>query len=147
MTQKIISLAERLVAEHGTCNPFELCCILGISTVCTDLPFSVHGFYMEQDGRQAVVVSNNLQAPYDRYCAAHELGHALLHREINTIFITQYTCLSVGRYEREADLFAAALLIDQDIIAECKSTQEIARRTAVPIHAVESYISLFCKAS
>ncbi len=145
MTYKIISLAEKLVAEHGTRDPIELCCILGISTVYADLPFSVHGFYMEQDGRQAVVVSSNLLSPHDRYCAAHELGHALLHREINSVFITQHTCLSVGRYEREADLFAAALLIDGESLTEGTSIEDICRQTALPESAVMQYINSFCK--
>lgn len=140
MTQNIISLAEKLYCEHGTRDPIELCCILGISTVYTDLPYSVHGFYMEQDGRQAVVVSSNLLQPYDRYVAAHELGHALLHREVNTVFITQHTNLSVGRYEREADLFAAALLIENELLCDGASLEGICKQTGIPVSAVEGYL-------
>ena len=48
--------------------------------------------------------------------AAHELGHALLHRKENCAFIKNKTLLLTSGIEREANLFAAHLLITDDMI-------------------------------
>jgi len=49
---------------------------------------------------------------------AHELGHAILHRKQNCYFIRNKTLLLNSKTELEANLFAAELLIDDDIILE-----------------------------
>ncbi len=49
---------------------------------------------------------------------AHELGHATLHRKNNCYFIKNKTLLLNSRPEREANLFAAELLIPDEIISE-----------------------------
>lgn len=146
MTRRIISVVEKLCEEHGTRDPIELCNILGISTVYAELPFSVRGFYMECGNRQAIVIRRDLTFPENRYCAAHELGHALLHRHINTLFVTLHTRLPIEKYEHEADLFAAALLIDGTVLSNTESLEGICMQTAVPRDAAEQYINSFCKA-
>ena len=47
---------------------------------------------------------------------AHELGHALLHRKENCAFIKSKTLLLTSGIEREANQFAAYLLISDDMI-------------------------------
>ncbi len=143
MIRRITELAEKLKQEYGTNNPSELCRCLGITLLRADLPRRINGFYMETAGKQAVVISSAIKEPLDSACTAHELGHALLHKGVNTVFLTDSTNFVTGRYEREADLFAAALLIDiEDTRQNCGSIEEIAKMTGVPSYAVEQYMSL-----
>ena len=47
---------------------------------------------------------------------AHELGHALLHRKENCAFLQNHTLLLTSGIEREANQFAAELLISDDML-------------------------------
>ena len=49
---------------------------------------------------------------------AHELGHAILHRKQNCYFIRNKTLLLNSKTELEANMFAAELLIRDDVILE-----------------------------
>lgn len=143
MTRMILCLAEKLKQEYGTCDPKELCRCLGITLLRADLPRKINGFYMETAGKQAVVISSAIGAPLDTACTAHELGHALLHKGVNAVFLTDSTNFVTGRYEREADLFAAALLLDsEDIKENGDSFEDISKMTGVPCYAVEQYMSV-----
>lgn len=141
MNKRIEHYALSLKQKYGTNDPFELCRCLGITFLRTDLPRKLSGFYMEKNGRQAITVSEALSSPCDRAVAAHELGHAMLHKGLNLIFLCENTNFVQGRYEREADLFAAALLIDKNEVAlGDKSLIEISRESGVPLYAVEAFI-------
>lgn len=52
------------------------------------------------------------------FACAHELGHALLHPDANTPFLTKYTYLSVDKYEIEANKFALELLVPDELLLE-----------------------------
>ncbi len=112
MTERVVQLAKQLKEEYKTDDPYELCRCLNITLVRTDLPDSIDGFYMEQGGRQAIVIKAALENPSDIACAAHELGHAVLHKGMNTVYLSERTPSVTGKYEQEADLFAAALILD-----------------------------------
>ncbi len=143
MIRRIMNLAEQLKQEYNTCDPSELCRCLGITLLRADLPRRINGFYMETAGKQAVVISSSIKEPLDNACTAHELGHAILHKGINTVFLTDSTNFVTGRYEREADLFAAALLINiEDTRQSGGSVEEISKMTGVPCYAVEQYMSV-----
>lgn len=47
---------------------------------------------------------------------AHELAHAIMHRKENCYFIRNRTFLSTAQIEKEANTFAAELLIPDSII-------------------------------
>lgn len=53
-----------------------------------------------------------------RMVMAHELGHAILHRKNNCYFIKNKTLLLNSKVEKEANLFAAELLISNEMILE-----------------------------
>lgn len=59
-----------------------------------------------------------MDSPLFRVIVAHELGHALLHRKENCAFIKNKTFLLTSGIEREANLFAAHLLIDNEMLQE-----------------------------
>ncbi|MCS4471141.1 ImmA/IrrE family metallo-endopeptidase [Clostridium botulinum] len=49
------------------------------------------------------------------FTCAHELGHAIHHPNANTPFLVNNTFYSVNKLERQANMFAASLLIPSDI--------------------------------
>ena len=141
MNKKIIETAEALKEKYNTCDPVELCRCLGITFLRADLPKKLLGFYMESRDRQAACVSTSLEAPLDRAVAAHELGHALLHRGLNLIFLCDSTNFVHGRYEREADLFSAALLVDKENVKRSEnSILAVSKRTGIPVYAIEQLL-------
>ena len=49
---------------------------------------------------------------------AHELGHFILHRKVNSVLLKNTTFLNTNRYEIEANRFAAYLLIPTEHLME-----------------------------
>lgn len=47
---------------------------------------------------------------------AHELGHAILDSKQNCYFIRNKTLLSISKFERRANIFAAHLLISDEML-------------------------------
>ncbi len=141
MKRKIVDIVQNLVQAGGTRDPVRLCQFMGIKLIFTELPVSTQGFYMNTSLGQAIVVNEALSPEAVPACIAHELGHACLHGELNSIFLLEKTELVVGRYEREADLFAATLLIDpQDPEMFAASTvEEIAQVVHLPVSVVEQW--------
>ncbi len=104
-----------LVRKHGTNNPFKLCVLLNIAVLYNDLG-SVRGIYQYKYRKKIIHINQNLPEIDRRQVCAHELGHAILHRRVNTIFLDFYTMLLSDKLEIEANRFAAELLIsDSDL--------------------------------
>lgn len=101
-------------------------------------------FYFYQS-RMKNIVLNTRSGPHTRkILCAHELGHALLHKEIATWHGFQELTLfcSASRAEYEANLFAADLLIEDEALFELldepgKSFSELARELYVPIELLD----------
>ena len=86
----------------------------GILTLFQDMgkrPDSCKGFYLHQDRIGCVTINSALGVDMQRIIAAHELGHALLHKTAAQDF-----CVfdDASRLEYEANLFAAELLLGDD---------------------------------
>lgn len=114
--ERIEALAHRLTQRYGAVPPFDLCDALGVGVFRWDLPARVRGLYLQAAGGAPVILLNSaLAGREEAFCCAHELGHALLHAGLNAQRMTDLTDLCVPRYEREADYFAACLLIDPNL--------------------------------
>lgn len=105
--------AAREIAEtYGTNNPFELCERMGIICASTALPSSVNGFFRQLGDKCVIMLNDALGYGEKKYVCAHELGHAVMHKGFNSLFMSKATCLNVDRLEREADIFAVNLIIE-----------------------------------
>ena len=107
----IKSLAEKLVRKYGTRDPFKIAEVLGYIVLYAPL-VGVRGFYQYLKRCHIIYLDPELDEDTARFVCAHELGHSLLHRGINRIFMDTRTFLVSSRYETEADQFAADLLYD-----------------------------------
>lgn len=115
MNQKRI--VESLVRKFGSRNPFKIAEELGIIIIRTPLT-GIRGFYQYIKRCRIIYLDSGLDEYTERFVCAHELGHAVLHRNHNRIFLDTCTSLKSSRYEREADRFAVDLLYDDDDLRE-----------------------------
>ena len=79
-----------------------------------------------------------------RQVCAHELGHAILHRKINTIFLDTYTYIVTDKLEIQANMFAAELLIQDEVLKEYSGFT--LDQTAAALEVQESLIEYKLKA-
>ncbi|MFA9380034.1 MAG: ImmA/IrrE family metallo-endopeptidase [Acetanaerobacterium sp.] len=138
---RIMALTQSLVNRYHTRDPFLLCAELEIHILFADLPDTVQGFYQLIDGHKFIYLNNLLDENQMRVICTHELAHALMHSDYNVLELLRDTFFCCPRYEHEADMFCAYLLIDRDE-AESASpglvcAEQIASLSGVPVELVD----------
>ena len=148
-TDYIIDSVERLVAKHGTRDPYELCEILHIKIHYKDLQKKLKGFFFYQSRQKNIVIDNNVNKILEVILIAHELGHAVLHTDIAMMRgFQEMEVLEKNQQmpeENEANLFAAELLLDDERVLEHLSEEsffEAARSLYVPAALLDYKFSL-----
>lgn len=124
LTEYIISETEKIIRKYGTRDPFTICASAGIRIRKMDLKQKIKGFYFYQSRIETIAVDESLSDPFCRILIAHELGHAYLHRKIAMMkgfaeaeFPFSYE--KMDSCERDANLFAAELLLDDAEVISC----------------------------
>lgn len=102
----------QLVKKHGTNDPFELVKVLGIIVVFEPLGDSL-GYFSRFN--RTIIIHINESLPYEKQLTtcAHELGHAILHSDLNTAFLKSNTYYHTSKIEQEANEFMLELLFNQ----------------------------------
>ena len=106
---------------------------LGIKVEDEDLEDEVSGFLVTKNGRSTVVLNKNHHPNRKRFTLAHEIGHFTLHKGVDEVFLdANLTYFRSKDYpeadsniEREANRFAAELLMPKKIIKSLISENEI----------------------
>ncbi|WP_025117109.1 ImmA/IrrE family metallo-endopeptidase [Lysinibacillus fusiformis] len=127
--------------------PFEIAEQLKIHVLFHNLHEEIRGYYKYDRRNQYIVINENLNDQLKLLVCAHELGHASLHPRLNTPFMRQNTLFSVDKIEREANRFAAELLIPDENLFESYNQMtiyDIASIHQVPVELVKlKYKGLF----
>ena len=91
----------------------------------------VRGFYQYFQRNNIIYIDEHLPEYEQKFVCAHELGHMLMHRKENTVFMDTRTYLKTTPYETEADKFAVELLIPNEILLECwqYTTEQLSKLT------------------
>jgi len=106
-----------LARKQRSRNPFEI--IKGINAILVFAPLiGVRGFYQYFQRNNIIYVDEDLPYHEKKFVCAHELGHMLLHKKANAVFMDSRTFLNTSLYEKEANTFAVNLLIDNDMLYE-----------------------------
>lgn len=127
----------QLKKRYKTDCPYEIASYLKIHVMEHNLHPDINGYYKYDRRNQYIVINDNLDQHKQRVVCAHELGHAVMHKHVNTPFMCNNTFLSVSKIEREANRFAAELLLSDEMICEQYAIYEIASLHNVPIELVE----------
>lgn len=104
---------------HGPIDPADVARSLGLEVVYYPVDDDgVEGQYRPlPDGGGVVFVNSHAGLLRQRFTIAHEIGHAMLHRE-QTVVDDEMETPSTSKTERQADRFAGALLVDPYSAAE-----------------------------
>lgn len=107
------------MSRFGTRDPYEIARALGIG-VSTDDIGSLRGFYTSIKRNRFIVIGSGQSFVMKRIVCAHELGHDRLHRDMAgaTSFREFMIYRMDSRPEYEANVFAAALLLDEERLVE-----------------------------
>ena len=122
--------ARRLLALYGEHDPEALAERMGVLTILCDLPETMEGFYHCFHGHPIIYLADRLPPCRRRAVCGHELGHAVLHGDVNSLLLDEID----ERMEREADLFSAALLLSER--PEGCDVQSVVRETGLSEAAV-----------
>lgn len=124
----------------GTRNPVTIAKTAGIRIAVVPLG-NILGNYKLIKRKRWIFVNSDIpvDSPLFLVIVAHELGHALLHRKENCAFIKNKTLLLTSGIEREANRFAAELLIDDDMISEYRgcTIEQFCNCTGYPKELIE----------
>lgn len=110
-----------LIKKHGTNNPFVIASQKNIMVLFERLG-STLGYFHTFKRIRIIHINNELNKHMQHYVCAHELGHAVLHQNVNTPFLKKNTFFSIDKIEIEANTFAVELLLPDEIIYEYKNT-------------------------
>ena len=110
------ALAEKLIAEFETRDPFRIAFLMDIAVkyIDTKRQKRLCAFF---DDIPFIFINQNLSEEMRRMTCAHELGHILLHKDIlsGNIPLLEYELFDIhSSAEYEANVFAANLLIDEE---------------------------------
>ncbi len=134
-------IVKQLIHKYGSADPFLICEKMGIIIVDRDLPEHINGFTVTMEEIPFIVLNTSLNYYNRRITAAHELGHIILHGTTNTIQLSLDTSFCVNRYEREADCFAAHLLLafegDLTVGMDSITAEDISKLTHIPKTMIE----------
>lgn len=115
----IPGLVKKLVKNHRTNDPEEMADYLNVIIMNMPMGNNIAGYYKYIKRRKYIFINSNISdSSYRKVILAHELGHAIMHRTQNCAFMNGHTLLLTSKIERQANLFAAFLLIGDDLLLE-----------------------------
>jgi len=140
----IASVVEQLIEKHDTRDPYELCRAMRIKVRYKDCENLLKAYFVIVSRIKSIVINNRIHSAVQRILLAHELGHAVLHKELALLRGFQEFELFDANdpTEYEANLFAAELLIaDAELLAllndDDKSFFSVARELSIPAELLD----------
>ncbi|MEG0378011.1 MAG: ImmA/IrrE family metallo-endopeptidase [Eubacterium sp.] len=128
--------AKKIIEKYHTNDPYALCDAMGIQVGFANIG-SLRGVFHVIRRNAFITIHCDLCDTEKRACCAHELGHAVLHKEQNRFFLNS-SLYSTGRFEREADEFGAFILWHDYQLEnfEGLSLEQIKMETGIPLRCL-----------
>ena len=132
--QVAIGIAER----YNTNNTFYIACERNIRILYDPMKTTL-GFYVRYRRFQHIILNDDLSEGMQRFVCAHELGHSILHADLNVPKLTRYTMFSRDKFERQANTFAVELLLPDELLREHEdcSIYQLAASFGIPQEFVD----------
>lgn len=133
----------KIVKKFNTRNPFELSKNLGILVL--QLPLQgIKGMYQYFQRNSIIYINSALSDNEKEIVCAHELGHAILHKKINSTLLNLYSFNNfTNKFEKEANEFASFLIIGKYETSDIKeySIGQISGMTGIGEDAAIKFIT------
>lgn len=110
-------IVSKIIKKYQTRDPYKLSSCLKIKIFYEELGH-INGFYQSCPKNKIIHLNKNLESNFKKIVCAHELGHALIHSNLNILFLEKHTFFGKSQYEIEANTFAAELLIPDETIID-----------------------------
>ena len=114
---------KRIKNKYDEPDPYRLCQAMGILLLYESMGIyegACKGFFLMQSRKKSITINSDLPEHLQRIILAHEIGHAVLHR--NTTGIKAFHDFAMfdetSQFEYEANIFAAEYLMDDNDILE-----------------------------
>ena len=147
MISRILEEVDKLTKKYKTRDPFEIAKGLNIDIIYHDLG-NLKGYYYYQSRMKYIVINKNISEDLKPVICAHELGHDRLHLHFAKNFaIREFGLFDMSsKPEREANLFAAELLIDEtrflELILEGNTYTDISSTLNLPVKIIQLKVDL-----
>ena len=128
---RIKKTALRLVRKYKTRCPFQISERKNIPVIKEPLG-TIFGYTHTYKRIPIIHINIDLDRPMQRFVCAHELGHVVLHPNVNTPFMRAHTLFSIDKIEKEANTFAVELLMPDDAVYEHETIFKAAIACGVP---------------
>lgn len=115
------ALAAKLTAKYGTRDPFRIAEDMGFIVILAPL-VDMRGFQQRAKRRNIICINAELDEHQQRLVCAHELGHHLMHRGLNRIFMDHSTQIVTQKFENEAHMFSLELLYPDEALMDFASS-------------------------
>lgn len=136
MRKYIDKEVKRLIKKHKTNNPFLIAENENIIVLFEPLG-SINGYYNKYVRQKFIHINSSLPKEMQLVTCAHELGHARLHPNANTPFFRSNTFYSINKLEKQANYFAAELLINDDFSVNDYTIYQLASLYNVPVELMK----------
>lgn len=145
---------QRIRKNRETLSVQELCEAEGILVQyfpMGDGPGACKGFFIRKFGVSCITINSDLSARNQEVILAHEFGHACLHEHLAEVsdFLDVFRNGESSICEREANQFAAELLLSDDAVSELLmdgySLKEAAQTLGVPVELLMVKIRMMRK--
>jgi Zn-dependent peptidase ImmA (M78 family) len=114
---RVLSIVDR----YGTNCPAEIAEKMDIEIVIPYLPSSrMLGLFTNMENQKVIICNGILTPEFQKVILAHELGHAVMHSSMNMFFIRDHTLFPAGKFEYQANTFAAEMLITDELLHKYK---------------------------
>ena len=104
----MLNMVLDLINLYGSNEPRTIASRLNIKVFYERMPVGVSGILIKPEIKKAIIINSRLSRRQQRIALAHQLGHALLHREYN-LYGTLDDAVR-DKIETDADTFAHLLL-------------------------------------
>ena len=116
MLMNIRKKVDHLIRIHETRDPYKM--ITGMNNaLLIEYPLiDARGFYQYFRRMNLIYVDERLPSHEKKLVCAHEMGHMILHKTCNAVFMDTRTQFNTDKYELDANRFAMELLVSDEII-------------------------------
>lgn len=113
--ERIVKNAKEIMETFDTRDPFVISERMGIPIIYREYGSAIKGYCIKVFDKLHIIINSNFDVKAQKIICAHELGHALLHTEsLCPIFTASFEEHGNSELEREANVFALSLLLDEE---------------------------------